>query len=137
MKSETSETVNKVASAAATALATHTNPYGVIPMLLPLVMGAGLGGALLLSKSNEAPGQPSTAGALFSIPSVVGAGAGYAIGAATKADDKTRVAYALIGLGVGWGIQRYIIAPNEIAAAAAAEKAAYDENYRWYKPWTW
>jgi hypothetical protein len=136
MKPETSETVNKVASAAATALATHTNPYGFIPLLFPIIAAAGVGGAMLLSKSTETPGQPSTIGALFSIPSVIGAGAGYAIGAATKADDKTRIAYAVLGLGAGWGIQRYVIAPNEMVAAQAAAAAA-KPAFSWLSPSTW
>jgi hypothetical protein len=85
MKPETSETVTKVASAAATALATHTNPYGFIPLLLPLAVAAGVSGLVVLSKSEK----PSTLGSLFSIPTFLGAGAGYAVGAATKVDDKT------------------------------------------------
>ena len=120
MKTETSETVNKVASAAATALATHANPYGFVPLLLPVIAAAGVGGAMLLSKSSETPGQPSTVGAFFSIPTLIGGGAGYAVGAATKVDDKTRIAYAVLGLGAGWAVQRYVIAPREMAAAAAA-----------------
>jgi len=132
MKPETSETVTKVASAAATALVTHTNPYGFIPLLLPIIAAAGVGGLALLSKSSE---KPSTLGSLFSIPSVIGAGAGYAIGAATKADDKTRIAYSVLGLGAGWAVQRYLIAPNEMAAEAAA--AAAQPAFSWLSPSTW
>lgn len=137
MKPETSDAVKEVASAAATALVQRTNPYGFIPLLLPIIAAAGVGGAMLLSKSSEASGKPSTAGSFFSIPTVIGGAAGYAVGAATKADDKTRIAYAVLGLGAGWAIQRYIIAPKEMVAEAAAAKAEYEANYSWYKPWTW
>ena len=138
MKPETSETVTKVASAAATALATHTNPYGFIPLLLPLVTAAGVGGLVLLSTSSEASGKPSTLGSLFSIPTFLGAGAGYAVGAATKVDDKTRIAYSVIGMGAGWAVQRYLIAPNEMAAEAAAAAAAVAKPaFSWLSPSTW
>jgi hypothetical protein len=137
MKPKTSKAIKKVASAAATALVQRTNPYGFIPLLLPIIAAAGVGGAMLLSKSSETSGKPSTAGSFFSIPTVIGGAAGYAVGAATKADDKTRIAYAVLGLGAGWAIQRYLIAPNEMAAEAAVAKAEYEANYSWYKPWTW
>jgi hypothetical protein len=134
MKPETSETVTKVASAAATALATHTNPYGFIPLLLPLAVAAGVSGLVVLSKSEK----PSTLGSLFSIPTFLGAGAGYAVGAATKVDDKTRIAYSVIGMGAGWAVQRYLIAPNEMAAEAAAAAAAVAKPaFSWLSPSTW
>lgn len=108
-----------------------------VPLLFPILVPAGIAivGAVAAYKAlgPKAPALTS----IFSAPVVIGAGAGYAIGAATKADDRTRVAYAVVGLGAGWILQQYIIGPAEVKAEAAAATAAHDAAYRWYNPLTW
>lgn len=108
-----------------------------VPLLFPILVPAGIAvvGAIAAYKAlgPKAPALTS----VFSAPVLIGAGAGYAIGAATKADDKTRVAYAVVGLGAGWIMQQYIIGPAEVKAEAAAATAAHDAAFRWYNPLTW
>ena len=113
-----------------------SNPYGFLPLLLPLapliLPVAAVGGAAYVAyKSSKGVSN------IFSVPVLIGGGAGYAIGAATKADDKTRIAYAVLGIGVGWAVQKYVISPSEVAAEAAAEAAAHEAGWRWYNPFTW
>lgn len=113
-----------------------TNPYGFIPLLLPLaplILPAAVIGGVALVSYKSAKGMSN----VFSVPVLIGGGAGYAIGAATKADDKTRIAYAVVGVGVGWAVQTYVVAPAEVQAAVAAEKAAYEANFKWYNPMSW
>lgn len=127
-----------------------TNPYGFIPLLLPLaplaplILPAAVIGGVALVSYKSAKGMSEAAASVFSVPVLIGGGAGYAIGAATKADDKTRIAYAVMGLGVGWAVQKYVIAPAAVQAAVeaekaavAAEKAAYEANFKWYNPMSW
>lgn len=108
-----------------------------VPLLFPILVPAGIAivGAVAAYKA-LGPKAPAIT-SIFSAPVVIGAGAGYAIGAATKADDRTRVAYAVVGLGAGWVLQQYIIGPAEVKAEAAAATAAHDAAYRWYNPLTW
>lgn len=113
-----------------------TNPYGFLPLLLPLaplILPAAVIGGVALVSYKSAKGMSS----VFSVPVLIGGGAGYAIGAATKADDKTRIAYAVVGVGVGWAVQKYVVAPAEVQAAVAEEKAAYEANFKWYSPMSW
>lgn len=128
MKPKTSKAIKKVASVATTALVQRTNPYGFLPLLIPIAAVAG--GAMLLGRTSTAA---SGVGDIFSVPVFIGAGAGYVVGAATKADDKTRIAYAVLGLGLGWAVQKYVVSPKEEAVA----EAKYEADWSWYKPWTW
>ena len=125
-----------------------SNPYGFVPMLvnpalsavipyaIPAVLGAGAVWYYLSSKDEE-PKKATPLGSLFSGPVLIGSGLGYAVGSATKADSGTRIAYGAIGLGAGWIIQHYVIAPQEYAQAYAQQQKEAADEYRWYKPWTW
>jgi len=133
--------VTQAVSAAANAakdVVVRANPYGFLP-LLPLAVPFVVGAAAKFLGPDEPTKKPNALVSLFSAPTLIGAGTGYAVGAAMKADDKTRLAYAAVGLGTGWIVQHYIIVPREMEAEAAAAAAAEAEASKtvWYKPWTW
>lgn len=132
------QAVAAAASAAKDAVV-RANPYGFVPMVLPLAIPFVVGAAAKFLAPEDATKKPNALVSLFSAPTLIGAGAGYAVGAAMKSDDKTRFAYAAVGLGTGWIVQHYIIVPNEMKAAeaAAAAEAAEAAKSVWYKPWTW
>lgn len=108
-----------------------------VPLLFPILVPAGIAIVGAVAAYKVIGPKASAVASIFSAPVVIGAGAGYAIGAATKADDRTRVAYAVVGLGAGWILQQYIIGPAEVKAEADAATAAHDAAYRWYNPLTW
>lgn len=108
-----------------------------VPLLFPILVPAGIAIVGAIAAYKAAGPKASAVASIFSAPVIIGAGAGYAVGAATKADDRTRVAYAVVGLGAGWILQQYIIGPAEVKAEAAAATAAHDAAYRWYNPLTW
>lgn len=125
------------------------NPYGVLPALaaaapvvapaLPYILPAALGAGAVwyfMSSSGE-PKRATPLGSLFSGPVLIGAGGGYAVAAGLKADPGTRIAASLLGMGVGWTVQHYVIAPKTYEQAYEQEKKEEAAAYRWYKPWTW
>lgn len=124
------------------------NPYGFLPMvvnpaasaimpyIIPAALGAGAVWYFMSNKSDE-PKKPTAIGSLFSGPVFIGAGLGYAAGSAMKADNATRFAYSAVGLGLGWTIQHYLIAPSAYEQEYAREKKEEADEARWYKPWTW
>jgi hypothetical protein len=133
------EAVVAAANAAKDAVV-RSNPYGFLPMILPLAIPFAVGAAAKFLGPDEPTKKPNALVSLFSAPTLIGAGTGYALGAAVKADDNTRLAYAAVGLGTGWIVQHYIIVPREMkdaAAAAAAQEVEEASQAAWYKPWTW
>jgi hypothetical protein len=109
------------------------NPYGFLPALgiaavaVP-VIGIAVGGYALWKSD--------LLGTLVSAPVLIGGGAGYAVGVATKADDKVKIAYTLLGVGVGWAVQQYVIAPQLVKDAVAVEELERT-RFEWTSPSTW
>jgi hypothetical protein len=97
---------------------------------------AALGGLWVLKKVVITP----KTDALFSAPVVVGGAGGYAAASALKLSTEMKVASAVMGVGIGWMIQFYLLTPAEAqveAEVAEAEKAEHDANRRWYNPFSW
>ena len=109
------------------------NPYGFLPALavgavaVPII-GVAVGGYFLWKSD--------LLGTLVSAPVLIGGGAGYAVGVATKADNKVRIAYTLLGVGVGWAVQQYVIAPQLVKDAVAVEELERT-RFEWTSPSTW
>lgn len=116
------------------------NPYGFLPLLipaLPYLIPAAVGAGAVWWLSSDEPKRASKIGSLISGPVLIGAGVGYAAGAAAKLDQNTRLALAAAGLGIGWTIQHYIIAPAAYEKEYEQQQEEEAAEYRWYKPWTW
>lgn len=121
------------------------NPYGFVPMVagpalsaaMPYIIPAALGAGAVWYFSSGGPKKATALGSLFSGPVLIGAGLGYSAGAVAKLDQNTRFAMAAVGLGLGWTIQHYVIAPAAYEREYAQEQKEEEADYRWYKPWTW
>ena len=109
------------------------NPYGFLPGLglaavaVPII-GVAVGGYALWKSD--------LLGTLVSAPVLIGGGAGYTVGVATKADNTVRIAYTLLGVGVGWAVQQYVIAPQLVKDAVAVQDLER-ERFEWTSPSTW
>jgi len=103
----------------------------------PVAYGvAAIGGLWVLKKIVITP----KTDALFSAPVVVGGAGGYAAASALKLSTEMKVASTVMGVGIGWMVQFYLLTPAEAeveAEIAEADKAKHDAEFRWYNPFSW
>lgn len=119
--------------------AARSNPLPLIPLVGGAVVVLG-GMALYATFTSGLAGAWSTVKPLFSGPVLIGGGGMYAVGSALSMDKNTVIAMTAVGVGAGYLIQRYALAPIEAQAqaqAAADAAAAYEANWRWWNPFTW
>ena len=120
--------------------AARSNPLPLVPLAVGgavVVLG---GMALYSTFTSGLSGAWSTVKPLFSGPVLIGGGGMYAVGSALGMEKNTVVAMTAVGVGAGYLIQRYALAPVEAQAqadAAAQAQADYEANWRWYNPFTW
>jgi len=93
---------------------------------------AALGGLWFVKKMVSNP----KTDALFSVPTFLGAAVGYGGASAMNLKTEMKVVSGVLGFGIGWAVQYYLLAAVD-RDIAAEEQAAEDTGSTWYKPWTW
>ena len=119
--------------------AARSNPLPLVPLVGGAVVVLG-GMALYATFTSGLAGAWSTVKPLFSGPVLIGGGGMYAVGSALSMEKNTVIAMTAVGVGAGYLIQRYALAPIEAQAQAQAvadAQAAYEANWRWWNPFTW
>jgi len=103
-------------------------------IIKPVLYGGAAIGGIYLAKKIFVGRQTE---ALWSAPVLVGGAGMYAVGAAVGLKDEAKIALSVAGIGLGWAVQYYLLAPIAQEAEIAADEAQRKADWRWYNPLSW